>query len=185
MNPLDSRVAAPYARALFDLSREKNIIHQITGDFQNLEDFLNASSEFEDYLNKPTVSTEAKIEFLEKTLKAQLYVDTFKFLLVLVKRDRITALRAVITNYLELVYELASIKVIEVVTGFPFSDSQKETLIEKLKELTDVRQVTMRITVDSSLIGGFLIKTESKVIDYTIRNQLQKLAQHLDTLLEI
>ena len=185
MNPLESRVAAPYARALFDLSRGKNIIHQITGDFQNLEDFLNASSEFEDYLNNPIVSQDAKVEFLEKTLKPQVNVDTFQFLMVLVKRDRISALRAIITNYLELVYDLASIKVVEVLTAFPFSDSQKEMLIEKLKELTNAKQVTMRITVDSSLIGGFLMQTESKVIDYTIRNQLQKLAKHLDTVLEI
>jgi F0F1-type ATP synthase delta subunit len=30
----------PYARALFDFSVEKNIMHQITADFQNLEIFL-------------------------------------------------------------------------------------------------------------------------------------------------
>ena len=35
------------------------------------------------------------------------------------------------------------------------------------------------------LIRGFLIKTESRVIDFTIKNQLQKLAKHLDTVLEI
>jgi len=39
--------------------------------------------------------------------------------------------------------------------------------------------------VDSSLIGGFLIKTDSKVIDFTIKNQLQPLAKHLATVLEI
>jgi len=41
------------------------------------------------------------------------------------------------------------------------------------------------INVDPNLIGGFLIKTESKVIDFTIKNQLKKLAKHLDTVLEI
>ena len=30
------------------------------------------------------------------------------------------------------------------------------------------------MTVDSNLIGGFLIKTESKVIDFTIKNQLEQ-----------
>jgi F0F1-type ATP synthase delta subunit len=35
-NPLASRIASPYARALFDFSVEKNIMHQITADFQNL-----------------------------------------------------------------------------------------------------------------------------------------------------
>jgi F0F1-type ATP synthase delta subunit len=40
-NPLAAKIAAPYARALFDFSVEKNIMHQITADFQNLEIFLN------------------------------------------------------------------------------------------------------------------------------------------------
>ena len=34
-NPLTSKIAVPYARALFDFSVEKNIMHQITADFQN------------------------------------------------------------------------------------------------------------------------------------------------------
>jgi F0F1-type ATP synthase delta subunit len=35
-NPLASRIASPYARALFDFQLKK---HQITADFQNLEIF--------------------------------------------------------------------------------------------------------------------------------------------------
>jgi F-type H+-transporting ATPase subunit delta len=74
---------------------------------------------------------------------------------------------------------------IEVSTAFPFTNLQKNTLIQKLKELTNAREIRLVITVDSSLIGGFLIKTESKVIDFTVKNQLQQLAKHLDTVLEI
>jgi F-type H+-transporting ATPase subunit delta len=100
-------------------------------------------------------------------------------------RDRINLLKSVITNYLELVYETASIKTIEVVTAVEFSNLQKNTLIQKLKELTNAREIKLAITVDPNLIGGFLIKTESKVIDFTIKNQLQQLAKHLDSVLEI
>jgi len=55
----------------------------------------------------------------------------------------------------------------------------------QLKELTSAREIRLVITVDTSLIGGFLIKTESKIIDFTIKNQLQQLAKHLDTVLDI
>ncbi len=184
-NPLASKIAAPYARALFDFSVDKNIMHQITADFQNLEIFLDESSELTDYLNNPLVSQDAKGEVLTKTLKSQVNSETFKFLMVLVDRDRINLLKSVITNYLELVYETASIKTIEVVTAVEFSNAQKNTLIQKLKELTNAREIKLAITVDPNLIGGFLIKTESKVIDFTIKNQLQQLAKHLDTVLEI
>ena len=184
-NPLASKIAAPYARALFDFSVEKNIMHQITADFQNLEIFLDEATELTEYLNNPIVGKDAKCEILTKTLKSQVNTETFKFLMVLVNRDRINLLKSVIANYLELVYETASIKMIEVATAFPFANLQKNTLIQKLKELTNAREIRLVITVDSSLIGGFLIKTESKVIDFTIKNQLQKLAKHLDTVLEI
>jgi F-type H+-transporting ATPase subunit delta len=185
INLLATKIAAPYARALFDFSVEKNIMHQITADFQNLEIFLEEANEFTDYLNNPVISKDAKSEVLTKILKSQVNTETFKFLMLLVKRDRINILPAVIANYLGLVYETASIKMIEVSTAFPFSNLQRNTLIQKLKELTNAREIRLVITVDSSLIGGFLIKTESKVIDFTIKNQLQNLAKHLDTVLDI
>ena len=184
-NPLTEKVAVPYARALFDFSVEKNIMHQITADFQNLDVFFNESSELTTYLNNPVVSQKAKREVLAKTLKSQINAETFKFLMVLVDRDRINLLSPIINNYLELVYQTASIKMIEVSTASAFSDAQKDTLIEKLKELTNAREIRLVTTIDSSLIGGFLIKTESKVLDFTVKNQLQQLAKHLDTVLEI
>jgi F-type H+-transporting ATPase subunit delta len=184
-NPLTSKIAAPYARALFDFSVEKNIMHQITADFQNLDIFLNETPELVEYLNNPVVKQEAKSEILAKTLKSQINTETFRFLMVLVKRDRINLLSAVISSYLELIYQTASIKIMEVSTASAFTNLQKNILIQKLKELTNAREIRLIITVDPSLIGGFLIQTESKVIDFTLKNQLQKLAKHLDTVLEI
>jgi F-type H+-transporting ATPase subunit delta len=185
INPLAARIAVPYARALFDFSVKKNIMHQITADFQNLETFLNENAELTGYLNNPILSNTAKREILAKILKSQINAETFKFLMLLIDKDRINVLSSVITGYLELVYETASIKMIQVSTAFPFTSSQKDALIQKLKELTKAREIRLIIEVDPNLIGGFLIKTESKVIDFTIKNQLQQLAQHLDTVLEI
>ena len=184
-NPLASKIASPYARALFDFSVEKNLLHQVTADFQNLKTFLDENIELSEYLNNPIVNQDAKRQILTKTLKSQINVETFKFLMVLVERDRINLLKSIMANYIELVYQAANVKRMEVLTAYPLSNLQKSTLIQKIKDLTNAREIRLLITVDSSLIGGFLIKTESKVIDFTIKNQLQKLAKHLDTVLEI
>jgi F-type H+-transporting ATPase subunit delta len=74
---------------------------------------------------------------------------------------------------------------IEVTSAFPFTNKQKNTLVKKLKDMTNAREIRLAITVDSSLIGGFLIKTDSKILDFTVKNQLQQLAKHLDSVLEI
>ena len=184
-NPLAVKAAVPYARALYDFSVEQNLMHQITADFQNLEVFLAQAPDLTNYLSNPLMSQAQKQELLDKTLKTQLNQETFKFLSVLIKRDRINLIEPIIASYLKLVYELASIKMIEVSTAFAFTNLQKNTLIKKLKELTNAREIRLVINVDSSLIGGFLIKTNSKVIDFTVKNQLQLLAKHLDTVLEL
>ena len=154
-NPLALKIAAPYARALYDFSNDQNIMHQVTADFQNLEVFLNKTPNLLQYLNNPLISLEAKREILNKTLKSQLNQETFKFLLVLVDRNRINLLQAIITSYLNLVYNLASIKMIEVSSAFAFTNRQKNILIKKLKEITKAREIRLAITVDPSLIGGF------------------------------
>jgi F-type H+-transporting ATPase subunit delta len=103
INPLAAKIATPYARALYDFSVEQNLMHQITADFQNLEVFLTQNSELTNYLNNPVIGANQKQEVLDKTLKSQLNQETFKFLSVLVNRDRINLLPEVISCYLELV----------------------------------------------------------------------------------
>jgi len=185
INPLELKIAAPYARALYDYSNSQNVTHQVTGDFQNLEVFFKKTEDLVKYLENPIVSTEAKAEILTKILKPQLNDVTFKFLLILVDRNRINVLQSIISSYLELVYSVASIKMIEVASAFKFTNRQKNTLVKKLKQLTNAREIRLTLTIDPTLIGGFLIKTDSQVIDLTIKGQLQQLAKHLDTVLEI
>ena len=68
-NTLTIKIAAPYARALYDFSIKNNIMHQITADFQNLDIFLSKTDELTNYLNNPLISLVAKREVLTKILK--------------------------------------------------------------------------------------------------------------------
>ena len=100
INPLEAKIAAPYARALYDYSNSQNVTHQVTGDFQNLEVFLKKADNLVDFLNNPIMSAEAKSELITKVLKSQLNDVTLKFLLILVSRNRINLLQSIIDNYL-------------------------------------------------------------------------------------
>ena len=97
-----------------------------------------------DYLNNPIISVEEKTEILNKTLKSQLNDATFKFLLILVNRNRINILQSVIESYLEVVYNVASIKMIEVSSAFTFTNRQKNTLVKKLKRINKCTRNSFR-----------------------------------------
>ena len=51
--------------------------------------------------------------------------------------------------------------------------------------MTNAKEIQLLITLDASLMGGFLVKTNSQVIDLSVKGQLSELAKHLDTVLEI
>jgi F0F1-type ATP synthase delta subunit len=51
--------------------------------------------------------------------------------------------------------------------------------------MTRAKEIKLVLTIDSNLLGGLLIKTNSQVIDLTIRGQLTELAKHLDSVIEI
>jgi len=70
-------------------------------------------------------------------------------------------------------------------TAFAFTNLQKNVLVKKLKEVTNAREIKLIITINPNLIGGFLIKNNSKIVDFSIKNQLQQFAKYLDTILEI
>jgi len=187
-NPLAAKIAAPYARALYDYSVEQNVMHKLTADFQNLEGISNRAldrklvisfdvkDETQELVMEPVVASDDQTPPVKIVLSEHLA----KFFMVLVKRDRMNLAREISKNYLELVYKTASVKMVEVHTAFPFTTIQKLNLIKKLKELTNAREIRLVVTVDSSLIGGFLIKIDSNVLDFTIKNQLESLAKKLD-----
>jgi len=77
VNPLASKIANPYARALYDFSVEQNIMHQVTADFQNLEVFLAKTPELTEYLSNPVISVKQKRRHFSKDVKITIKFRNF------------------------------------------------------------------------------------------------------------
>jgi|TARA_B110000977_G_scaffold201463_1_gene296181 F-type H+-transporting ATPase subunit delta len=180
-----TKIANPYAQALLDLAKSKNLIHTITSDINNLRELLNSTKEFKNYLSSPIVRNDSKRELIEKTINSQISPEMSRFLMILIDRNRISHIEVIAERYLELVYELANIKIVEVTSANELTEEQQQNLIIKLKEMTNAKEIKLLLTIDASLLGGFLIKSNSQVIDLTIKGQLTDLAKHLDSVLEI
>jgi len=180
-----AKIALPYARALFKFSIEKNLMHQITADFHNLNDLLKNSNELVEYLTNPVITNTSKKSVLFKLLKLQINLETLNFLMFLIEQNRINLLQIIIDKYLKLVFKTATIKAVEIFTPINFTESQKFELNKKLKKLINARELQLSFIIDETLIGGFLVKTESQIIDFTIKNQLKQLAKHLNVTLKI
>ena len=184
-NPVALKIAAPYARALFDFVKETGTLFEVTSDIQNIQGLLFKSKELFKCLQNPLVSNEAKQEILIKVAGKKLNHETLQFLTTLIKRNRINLLSTIIFSYLELVYKTANSQAFQIVSATELSNGQRTRLIKKIKSVGENNRIMVQFSTDKSLIGGFLIKNQDKIIDYSVKNKLKTLAKLLDTVLEI
>ena len=52
-------------------------------------------------------------------------------------------------------------------------------LVQKLKQMTNSKEVKLIITIDSTLIGGLIIQIGSKVIDTSLAGKLKRISFYL------
>ena len=131
------------------------------------------------------MSNEAKQEILIKVAGKKMNHETLQFLTTLIKRNRINLLSTIIFSYLELVYKTANSQAFQIVSATDLSNGQRTRLIKKIKSVSENNRIMVQFSTDKSLIGGFLIKNQDKIIDYSVKNKLKTLAKLLDTVLEI
>nr|QYB19247.1 CF1 delta subunit of ATP synthase [Climaconeis cf. scalaris]QYB19330.1 CF1 delta subunit of ATP synthase [Climaconeis cf. scalaris] len=185
-NPIILKVLDPYVTAYLSATVETvSNIELVLEDLTNIEKLIINSQEFEEYLENPIISLDAKRSFLKKIFQFKVTPITFNFLMVLVDRDRINLLKFVKPIFCEYLSSVAKILSLRVITAVSLTESQKYNLKEKIKASSRSTEVLIAQTLEPNLIGGIVIKTNYKVLDFSIRAKLQNIAKHLNSTLEI
>lgn len=174
------KVALPYAEALLESARDLNLVEKTNQDLSLISNILLQSKDFKFFLENPLITTTAKKNILNQLLFNQINGFVLKFLLVLVDRRRINLINVIIEKYLELAYKLDSTIIAKVSTAIAFTESQQEALIEKIKQITNSKQVKLKIKIDANLIGGFTLQIGSKIIDTSLSGKLKQMAFYLN-----
>lgn len=176
---LTNKIALPYAEALLEYSKENQLIKKFNANLMFISDLLLASIDLKLFLYNPLIAAEVKKNVLKQLFSDQIHPFVLNFLLVLVNRRRINLINSIINKYFDLIYKLDSIAVAKVSTAVVFTEAQQDALVNKLKDITESKQVKLEIKVDRSLIGGFIIQIGSKVIDTSLLGKVQQMAFYL------
>jgi len=174
-----NKVAQPYAEALLDLAKSNDSLKETTNDMNIVSQFLANSSDLKKFLGNPTITRPAKKNVVKDILGEQISGSTLKFLLLLVDRGRIEVLEGIAQKFLELSYKQESIEIAKITSSIQLSADQQQEIAEKLQVITGAQQITLALTVDPQLIGGFTIEVGSKMINTSIRGQLKQISSLL------
>lgn len=167
-----------YATALLSLATDKNAIESIYGDFQLVYNTIKSSNDLKVMLGSPVIKNEKKIGMLSEIFSGRVGQDSLDFILFIAKKNREDLLFNIVERFLELIDDYHGVVPAEVKSPVELSDKQKDRLRAKLEEYTG-KKVRLSFALDDTLLGGFIVRMKDKVIDASLKHQLEKLKDEL------
>jgi len=170
-------IARPYAKAAFEYARDAD-------DFAGWSQALKTAGEI---VADPRVAALIKNPALRPADLANLITDVAaaKFdagmqnlMRVLAENRRLLLLPEIFAHYEELRSAVEHTVDVEVVSAVALSDAQARKLEQALSTRLK-RRVRMRTSIDSTLLGGAVVRAGDLVIDGSVRGRLQRLATEL------
>ncbi len=171
----DTGVAARYALALFELADEQRKLDQVAGDLKSVSALLRESADLRRLVSNPVVSRadsgRAMAALLDRIGADEL---TRKFIGLVSANRRLFVLPGIIKAYLAELAERRGEVTAEVVAAHKLSDGQSKALEAALQSALGGK-VALSLAIDPSLIGGLVVKVGSRMVDSSLKTQLQKM----------
>ena len=172
-------IAEVYARALFEVAKENDVldrVHDELGEFVDaLEDEENR--ELRLFFFSPYFSSEEKKEGVEKVV-ADADERVVNFLELLAERHRMPALPRIRRAFEALWAEERKLLPVSVTAAVELDDELVKSIGERIEEQTG-RTVELSSQVDPDVLGGLIVRVGNMVLDASVRNRLEQIRKQV------
>jgi F-type H+-transporting ATPase subunit delta len=174
----NTTVARPYARAAFSRA-----LDEASGlaNWSRMLGMLSAAVQSEQVgfaLDNPRLTTDQEARLVIDIMGEELSDKGQNFVSVLASNGRIALLPTIYEIFEMLKAHHEKTMDVSLTSAFEISEDDSKKLAQALKKRLQ-REVHLSSTIDKSLLGGVIIRTEDTVIDNSVRGKLQKLARVL------
>lgn len=174
----ESVLAKRYAKALFELARDREILDKIQEEVASFNRTLETNSDFRLFLQSQDMSQNEKKSRIEQLLQDRVSNVFFNFVLVLLKKNREALFTAIAREFQGLLDKLHKKLPATAVTALPL-DSTTEAKLKDLLDKTFDADVQITSEIEPDILGGLIVNVEGYVFDGSLQNQLQRLRKEL------
>jgi len=172
-------VSKTYGQALFELALEEHALEQILEEEAFVKEVFAENEELVTLLNHPKISKDEKVKVMENIFKNKLSDTMVGFLAIVVNKERYSELESIFQYFEDKVREYKNIGVVSVTTAVELTDVQKEQLTKRLLETTSFKQLEFSYTIEPEIIGGMILRIGDRIVDSSIRTELNEMAKSL------
>jgi F-type H+-transporting ATPase subunit delta len=173
-------VGRSYAKALFELARERDQADAIARELDTVVDFLGREAELQAFFSRPWIAPAAKRSAAaEVATRLEVSPLTRDFLALVAGQGRAEHLGAIVAAYRKLMDVAAGRVRARVRTAVPLSEGERASLAQRLGRALDGKQVVLEEIVDRELLGGFVAEIGSVLVDGSLDGQLARMRERL------
>ena len=172
-------VSKTYAQALFELAVEEGRTSAFLEEAAGLLEIIRTNAEFGQFMNHPKIQKENKLEVVQNVFRDKISREMLGFLVTIIEKDRYTEIEAILEDFVASIKEYNNIGTAYVTTAIAINDQEKQDIESRLLATTRYKTIECIYDVDTSLIGGMVIKMGDRVVDSSIRTKLDKLQREL------
>jgi F-type H+-transporting ATPase subunit delta len=178
---LDGAVSSRYAAALADVALEQKSADRVKSDLAAFADAYASSADLRNALDSPAVGREAKLQVIQKLgERMNLAAAVRNFLCVLVDHHRTEMLREIQEAFRVELNARQNIAEAKVTSARALSAEERKKLIEMLETQTK-KKIEAQFHEDESLVGGTVVRVGSTVYDSSVRAQLDRMREQLES----
>jgi F-type H+-transporting ATPase subunit delta len=170
-----SGVASRYAQSLFELSRDDSSIETTERELVEFERLIEESADFRRLVESPAFTSEEQLRAMT-AIVAEVRPSELvgNFLKVVSANRRLFALPAIIRGFRQMAATHRGEVEADVTSAQALNDEQRRELGQVLNAYSN-KTVTMRESVDPSILGGIIVRIGSRQIDTSLRTKLSSL----------
>jgi len=171
--------ARRYSQAAFKMALESKELNRWQSDLRKVASLARDEAAFA-LLENPKVSFDDKAKMLSERL-GEIHPEVLKMVSLLVDKGRTGMIPDIADEYQRLVdnyHGIEGVEVAEVTTAIPLDDEDRLRLAQRITEIVG-KPVVLKPKVDSSVVGGIIIRVGDKLIDGSIRSKLMALKKEL------
>jgi F-type H+-transporting ATPase subunit delta len=173
-----SKINVRYAKAFFDLAKEKGLTVELRKDAALISNLCETSSDFRILIESPVVKTSKKIEVIRLIFGEHVHELSLNFLVMITGNKRESFIPGIFRNLEGLYRSEEGIKSAVLTSAQPISEPLVAEITKTLETHFNAK-VELSRKVDSNLIGGYVLRVEGKQYDASLSTQLKKIREQL------
>ena len=173
-----SIVIARYALALVKYVQETGAGPVVASEAERLFRILHDVPDLQDMMaaTDDIVSPFDKKKLLQDALGGRLSPELSRFLTLLNRNGRMNMAQEILRDFVTLYFRSIGVRQAKLITA----QEPSERLLQRLKALVKEKRgddVVINVTVDPSIIGGFVFDVDEYLMDASVKHQLDKIRE--------